>query len=162
LKIEKYNEAVKLYYNRLFWYVAKSADDNDLAKDIVQDCFAKLWIERKNIDENKIKPWLFSVAHNSMINHIKREKKSVSIEQSGLHEPQVSINSEFETKEVIEKCLEGLPSIQRSIIILKDLEGYDYKEIGKITGLTMEQVKVYLFRGRQKLKNSIKEIKLLL
>jgi DNA-directed RNA polymerase specialized sigma24 family protein len=48
------------------------------------------------------------------------------------------------------------------IIILKDLEGYDYKEIGKITGLSMDQVKVYLFRGRQKLKNSIKEIKLLL
>ena len=49
---------------------------------------------------------------------------------------------------------------QKSIILLRDLEGYNYKEIGEILNLNEAQVKVYLFRGRQMVKNQLKEAKL--
>jgi RNA polymerase sigma-70 factor (ECF subfamily) len=54
--------------------------------------------------------------------------------------------------------LNKLPPLQKSIILLRDLEGYDYKEIGEILGLNEPQVKVYLFWARQKVKNFIKEL----
>ena len=56
-------------------------------------------------------------------------------------------------KELIKKALETLPDIQRTVILLRDYEGYSYEEIGSITGLNESQVKVYIFRARQTLKN---------
>jgi RNA polymerase sigma factor (sigma-70 family) len=58
-------------------------------------------------------------------------------------------------KAIVNKALDRLPEIQRTVIMLRDYEGYDYAEIGKIAGLTESQVKVYIFRGRQTLKNYI-------
>ena len=51
-----------------------------------------------------------------------------------------------------------LPEIQRSLILLRDYEGYSYEEIGNITGLNESQVKVYIFRGRLALKNYLVSI----
>ena len=54
--------------------------------------------------------------------------------------------------EVLEEALNRLPQIQKDVVLLRDYEGYDYEEIGKITGLNESQVKVYIFRARQTLK----------
>ncbi|MFN5219020.1 MAG: RNA polymerase sigma factor, partial [Sphingomonadales bacterium] len=56
-------------------------------------------------------------------------------------------------KEILAKALETLPDIQRTVILLRDYEGYSYDEIGSITGLNESQVKVYIFRARQTLKS---------
>ncbi|MEY3350790.1 MAG: hypothetical protein RIQ50_901, partial [Bacteroidota bacterium] len=58
-------------------------------------------------------------------------------------------------KRDLEKALAQLTSLQRSLILLKDLEGYTYEEIGKITGLNPSQVKVYLHRARLQLKQIV-------
>jgi RNA polymerase sigma-70 factor (ECF subfamily) len=55
----------------------------------------------------------------------------------------------------LNKGLELLPEIQKSVLLLRDYEGYDYSEIGTITGLNESQVKVYIFRARTFLKNYI-------
>ena len=60
------------------------------------------------------------------------------------------------------EALNTLPEIQRSVILLRDYEGYNYDEIADITGLTLSQVKVYIFRGRQKLKQYIGSIEAVL
>lgn len=65
-------------------------------------------------------------------------------------------------KEVIEDCLAGLPEIQKSILMLRDYEGYDYKEIGEILDLNESQVKVYLFRARNKMQAIIKDLNLVI
>jgi RNA polymerase sigma-70 factor (ECF subfamily) len=74
---------------------------------------------------------------------------------------QVNDAHRFEVTEVLEKCLAILPPVQRSILLLRDLEGYDYKEIGQVLDLTESQVKVYLFRARQKLKDNLKDLTIL-
>jgi len=55
-------------------------------------------------------------------------------------------------KEVLEEALTRLPDIQRSVVLLRDYEGYSYEEIGEITGLNEAQVKVYIYRARVGLK----------
>ena len=64
-------------------------------------------------------------------------------------------------KELIDKGLARLPEQQRSIILLRDLEGYNYKEIGEILDLSESQVKVYLFRARKKMKDMLKDLTVL-
>ncbi len=51
-------------------------------------------------------------------------------------------------KEILDEAVEKLPDIQRSVLLLRDYEGYSYEEIGQITGLNESQVKVYIYRAR--------------
>ena len=62
----------------------------------------------------------------------------------------------FESNQVVERAVSILPPIQKSIILLRDLEGYSYDEIGEILDLSPSQVKVYLFRARTKIKKQLK------
>jgi RNA polymerase sigma-70 factor, ECF subfamily len=154
---QDYNRSVKEYTKNLFRFLFKSLKDEETVNDIIQDCYLKLWQNREKVDPYKIKQWLFSVAHHAMINHLKTASKNVRLDKN-IKTPQVYQNHEFDAKAILEKALNELPPLQKSIILLRDLEGYEYKEIGEILKLQDAQVKVYLFRARQKVKNSIKEL----
>lgn len=154
---EEYKQAVKEYTRNIFRFLYKSLKDEEAVEDLVQDCFLKLWQHRRNIDSQKVKPWLFAVAHNAMLNYVKLKKRNVLLEADYELAP-VYQQHTFDTKAILEKVLNELPPIQKSIILLRDLEGYEYKEIGEILELSEAQVKVYLFRGRQKVKNAIREL----
>lgn len=154
---EEYKQAVKEYTRNIFRFLYKSIKDEEAVEDLVQDCFLKLWQHRRDIDPQKVKPWLFAVAHNAMLNSVKLKKRNVGLE-AGYEFAPVYQQHTFDTKAILERVLNELPPIQKSIILLRDLEGYEYKEIGEILELSEAQVKVYLFRGRQKVKNAIREL----
>lgn len=154
----EYNTAVKEYSRNIFRYVYKCIKDEDEAKDIVQDCYLKLWTHRANVNPDKIKYWLFTTAHNTMLNHLKKSSKVVPMEGLSNIDPFEVPNDGFDLKGLIDKSLDLLPQVQKTIIILRDLEGYNYNEIGEMLDLSESQVKVYLFRARQKMKESLKEL----
>jgi len=155
----EYNIAVNEYSGRLFRYVVKCLGNKEDANDIVQESYEKLWKNRKKVPLTKSKSWLFTTAHNMLINHT-RKHKAFLMEDENCQEPMVSGNT-YELRDLIEQALEGLPALQRQIILLRDLEGYSYKEIGEILRLNESQVKVYLFRGRQKVRLKLKDISVL-
>jgi RNA polymerase sigma-70 factor (ECF subfamily) len=153
----EYNQAVREYTRSIFRFLYKSLRDEEAVNDLVQDCYLKLWQHRESIHPQKIKAWLFSVAHHAMLTYVQQASRKVKLEENG-HVPVVFPKNEFDTKAVVEKALNELPPLQKSILLLRDMEGYDYKEIGEILELSESQVKVYLFRARQKVKNYIKEL----
>jgi RNA polymerase sigma factor (sigma-70 family) len=152
---KEYNTVVKTHSNNLYRFILKMLKDKDGTNDIVQDAFMKLWQHIEQVDFDKAKSWLFTTARNTMLNKIKRDKRTESMDSGNFSEPYAN-NNNFELKELIDKSLDQLPELQKSIILLRDLEGYDYKEIGEILDLNESQVKVYLFRGRQKIKEALK------
>ena len=154
---EEYNRCVTAYSGNLYRFILKMTKDADRANDIVQEAYMKLWEHVEDVEAAKAKSWLFTTARNTMLNQLKREKKMESMEMARFTEPYAS-QHHFELKELLDKSLNQLPELQKSIILLRDLEGYDYKEIGEILSLSESQVKVYLFRGRQKIKEALKHI----
>lgn len=157
ISVKEYNAAVREYTKNVFRFLMKSLKDEDATKDILQDCFLKLWENRQSINPKKIKSWLFSVAHNTMINYMKIESRKTPLVDSENRQV-VFQKHQFDLKAVIDHELNKLPVLQKSIILLRDLEGYQYKEIATILGIPESQVKVYLFRARVKIKNSIKSL----
>lgn len=91
-----------------------------------------------------------------MLNQVKRNKvKQQHLDSLYWNQSQGSDLS-FENQQFIQLLVAELPPLQKSILLLRDLEGYTYQEIGELLSLTEAQVKVYLFRARLKVKKRIK------
>jgi RNA polymerase sigma-70 factor (ECF subfamily) len=92
-----------------------------------------------------------------MIDMIRKEKRMTGFEAEK-HDKPVHTEPYTGLSQILEEAVAKLPADQRSVIMLRDYEGYSYEEIACITGLTESQVKVYIFRGRMFLKNYIGSI----
>jgi RNA polymerase sigma-70 factor (ECF subfamily) len=80
-----------------------------------------------------------------------------------IHEQEIIYESQYtDLNEILHKALDLLPEQQKSSVMLRDYEGYTYKEIGEITGLNEAQVKINIYRGRVALKNFIGKIETVL
>lgn len=154
----EYNTTVSTYANNLYGYAIRFVRSEHDAQDIVQDVFEKLWLNRKKVDFDKAKSWMFTTAHNAMINNLTRKGRMEYSDALVSTERSEDQQSRYEAREIINKAVAFLPPIQRSIVLLRDLEGYTYEEIGDILEISASQVKVYLFRARKKLKNQLKEL----
>ncbi len=153
MTVEEYNQAVKQHADGVFRFVLKSIRDHEKARDIVQDSFEKLWIHRDNVAREKLKAYLYSTAWHRMIDLIRKDSRLTitdDIQTEEVYQLQYS-----DIQEVLNKAIELLPHDQRSVLLLRDYEGYSYKEIADITQLNESQVKVYIYRARVFLKNYI-------
>ena len=154
MTVNEYNNCVNQYADGVFRFILKNIKDEDKAKDIVQDAFEKLWIKLSDIDAATVKSYLFTIAYNGMVDAIRRDKFVGDIE-SVKDNNFITFNNYNDVKEILNEALSKLNDIQRAVILLRDYEGYNYNEIGKITGLSESQVKVYIYRARVILKEYI-------
>lgn len=153
----EYNQCVDKHADGVYRFILKNIRNEEYARDIVQDVFAKMWEKARDISFSKSKSYLFTAAYHTMIDVIRKEKIKTDIEQV----PEVVSYTESgysDLKEVLDEAVEKLPEIQRSVLLLRDYEGYSYQEIGEITGLNESQVKVYIYRARVFLKNYLVKI----
>ena len=161
MTVTEYNKAVDIYSDRLYRFILKSIRDRYKAEDIVQDSFEKLWKNVKNVDGKKVKSYLFTTAYHTMIDRIRKEKHTVFSEELNLQETGHE-NNYSDLSEILNEAVGRLPEIQRMVLLLRDYEGYSYKEIGDITWLNESQVKVYIYRARVFLKNYIVKMEMVL
>jgi RNA polymerase sigma factor (sigma-70 family) len=89
-----------------------------------------------------------------MIDHIRKNKR-ISLRETFNEELKTTDKWQPDSKKILQEALNRLNETQRSLVLLKDYEGYNYEEIGKITGLNESQVKVYLHRARLQLREYI-------
>ena len=135
--------------------------DEERANDIVQDTYEKLWRNVAEIEYPVVKSWLFSTAYHTMIDIIRKEKRLTAIEPAHLNE--MIYESQYcDLNEILHEALERLPEQQKTSVMLRDYEGYSYKEIGEITGTSEAQVKINIYRGRIALRNYIGKIETVL
>lgn len=150
----EYNKCVDNYADSVYRFILKNIGDQEKARDVVQESFAKMWEKSKEVAFEKAKSYLYSTAYHTMIDMIRKDKRTTRIEEVHM-DKQVTYNSYNDLQELLNKAIETLPDIQKVVITLRDYEGYSYEEIGGVTGLTESQVKVYIYRGRVALKNYI-------
>jgi RNA polymerase sigma factor (sigma-70 family) len=157
MTVKEYNKAVEEYSDAVYRFIRGNLKDYDRSNDIVQDSYEKLWRHVTEIEYRVVKSWLFSTAYHTMIDIIRKEKRMTSMEESYennmMHESQYS-----DLNEILHEAIQRLPEQQKTSVLLRDYEGYSYKEIGDITGTTEAQVKINIYRGRLALKSYIGKI----
>jgi RNA polymerase sigma-70 factor (ECF subfamily) len=153
----EYNECVRLYADNVYRFILKNLRQQDDARDVVQSAFEKLWKNREAVSAEKSKSYLFTIAYHQMIDHL-RKMRRVQLREEFHEEVKVSAAPAHQLKKVLDAALARLNETQRSLVLLKDYEGYSYSEIGQITGLNESQVKVYLHRARIQLKEYLVKV----
>lgn len=149
---KEYNECVNLYADNVFRFIVKNLRHEEDARDIVQTAFEKLWRNIEAVDAAKSKSYLFTVAYNQMIDHIRKVKR-IQLKDEVQSDARAHQSPAHDVKKTLREALNKLNDTQKSLVMLKDYEGYSYEEIGQITGLNASQVKVYLHRARITLRN---------
>jgi RNA polymerase sigma factor (sigma-70 family) len=147
----EYNECVNAYADNVYRFILKNLRHEEDARDVVQTAFEKMWRNKDNVDAEKSKSYLFTVAYHQMIDHIRKVKR-IQLREEFSEELKVQNRPANNLKKILDEALNRLSETQKSLVLLKDYEGYSYDEIGQIMNLNPSQVKVYLHRARIQLK----------
>jgi RNA polymerase sigma-70 factor (ECF subfamily) len=154
VNLQDYNDCVDKHADGVYRFILKQIKDKEAARDIVQDTFEKMWRKLDSIDAAKAKTYLFTAAYHTLVDYTRKNSRYIPLEHNDYTSP--SHNEQYsDLKKILDMGLEQLPEIQKTVLLLRDYEGYDYAEIGQITSLSESQVKVYIFRARTFLKNFI-------
>lgn len=163
----EYQRAVEQFGPRVYAFASYSLRNRQDADDVSQEVLIKLWRHWRSIDPDKILAWLMRVTRNAVVDQVRRQQLADSrvdrhIEpesQAGAsHQTGQQDQGETRDRERLRRAL--LESIQaldepfRSLLILRDIQGMSYADIEGALELSESQVKVYLHRGRRKLRDN--------
>ena len=162
MTVAEFNQSVDQFSDNIYRFILKNMRDEDEARDVVQDTFERVWLKASEITFEKAKSYLFTTAYRIMLERIRKKKRQEPADTSLYVIPDSSKDPEFDLKRILNEAISKLPEDQRSVIMLRDYEGYSYDEIGRITGLNESQVKVYIFRARVFLKNYLVRMEVVL
>jgi RNA polymerase sigma factor (sigma-70 family) len=162
--ITGYNEIVRRYQQQVYWIIRKMVNSHDDADDLTQEVFIKIYSALKDFrEESNLFTWLYRIAINYSINHIRKVKvrNTVSFE---------IITEQFESKEkrsdevvdektqrmLLEEAIETLPAQQRAVFNLRYNENLSYEDISKIMNKSVGGIKANYFHAVKKLGDFLK------
>jgi RNA polymerase sigma-70 factor (ECF subfamily) len=157
MTVVEYNQSVDDFSDGIYRFILKNIRNHEKARDVVQDTYEKLWVRVADVSSDKVRSYLFTTAYHTMIDMIRKENRMDGYD-ADLHDWQTHHQAYTGLSEILEAAVSHLPADQRSVILLRDYEGYSYEDIASITGLSESQVKVYIFRGRMFLKKFLGSI----
>jgi RNA polymerase sigma-70 factor (ECF subfamily) len=156
-----FQELVERYQTRAFWIAKGMVGNAEDARDVAQDAFIRVFKSVERFDPKlKFYTWFYQIVVNLSIDHLRRSKKRtrLSIEDLGENgEGQIegrsdAPNAAIERDELagrVQRVLEELPEKYRAVIVLRDLEGFDGKEVAGIEDATHATVRWRLHKARQ-------------
>ena len=173
-----YRELIRRYERPVFALVFRMVRDRELAEDLAQETFVKALNAIESYrPEFKFSSWIFKIANNAAIDHLRRrELDTLSLDGSPHAETpeamqatalQIGARQEtpletVEAKELgsaIEAAIGSLRPEYRSCILLRHVEGRAYEEIAEILNLPLGTVKTYIHRARHELRHSLAHLK---
>ena len=163
--IDNFETLIIRYEKKILNFIYKMIMDKDEAENLTQDTFLKVYSNLgKYQSDGKFAPFLFRVAKNLVINHIKRERKNISFSNFfSVHKKEPEIKNgitpleQLEKKEVdelLKKYISHLKENQRIALIYKFSYDYSYKEIAQLTGWSIPKIETLVHRAKKTLKKN--------
>jgi len=154
------------YYSRVRKFILSLVKDEWVADDLIRETFLKVQQNIQSLrDPSRLSPWIFRIAHNLCQDHFRRTKKSCKEEridqEEGEHLKEVLIQKEPGIQKQLEQrqmgeCVQNqmnlLPESLRTVLVLFDIMEFSHQESAEVLGITVENVKVRLYRARKRLK----------
>jgi RNA polymerase sigma-70 factor (ECF subfamily) len=168
---EAYRHLLEQYQRPVFSVIVRMVRDYGLAEDLTQETFIKAFRALDSFDrKRKFSSWLFSIAHNTTIDHLRRKQvPTVSLEPAGDDSESSSLAflavatdpspeqrvEHSELAAALEVALSGLRPEYSEVLVLRFQQGLAYEEISEVTGLALGTVKTHLYRARKALAEAL-------
>lgn len=146
--------------DRLFRLALRITMNRAEAEDVVQDTLLRVWEQRKQWEQiNNLEAFAIAICRNRALDVMKRAGRDTEKLDEMAHFSSQTPQEQLETREeisLVRQLMDNLPEVQRTIILLRDIEGKTYQEIAQTLDISETQVKVYLHRARTKIKEGVK------
>lgn len=156
--MDSFTSLINSVRDRLHRMAYQVVGDADEAEDVVQEVLIKSWNKRDQIAELDNPPaWLLRMTKHQAIDRI-RSAKVRQLRETEAAPADMEARTPYrltaakDSLNHIHRVLQQLPDAQRQVLQLREVEGMEYREIAEATGLSMDKVKVYLHRGRSKMR----------
>lgn len=164
-KMEYFEELMRRYELKLVRYAQSLGIEQNLAEDVVQECFIKAYknIRSFNPKKGSWSSWVYRIAHNCAMDSFKKRKKDLTVDEDEWWDTVAvpeTVSEELNLKlnaSVLKKGLDGIDSKYREPLILYFLENKGYKEVGEILRMPTATVSTRIKRGKEKLKKVLDE-----
>lgn len=158
---------VRIYQNKIYALALRMTENREDAFDVAQEAVLKLYRGLSAFREkSSFATWVYSVTRNAALDFLRKKKSSVSLEE--LREQGVEPCGQEDDPEsqvlkdekicAVTAAINALPEQQKTVLILRDIEGYSYEEIAIIIGTTRGTVKSRLFRAREQVRKKYSEL----
>lgn len=132
------------------------------AEEVVQDCFIKLWQAKEN-GTKQPKAWLFQVARNQCLDILRKRKHELNYQQNNFLSDNVAKSAceellNIELSEHILGAIDELNEPYKSLLVLREVGDLSYQQLADVMDLNVSQIKVYLHRARNTLKQKLAQI----
>lgn len=159
MDVETFTREIIPYKNKLYRIALRIVGNNAEAEDVVQEVFIKLWKKREELHQlNNKEAWCVTMTKNLSIDKTRSKHHQYGFVAPGMDLVDKAftpdrVTESKDTVSRIRKLMDTLPDKYRMVMELRDIEGSTYKEISETLNMPIEQVKVNIFRARQKVKN---------
>lgn len=165
MQIKEFNDIVARLQDKMLRVAYRIVKSQEEAEDVVQDALVKIWKVREKISTvENVDAYCMMITRNIGIDKLRSRKMETSdidnhydIKAKTANPERLSIVRDQLSH--IRKVIDDLPENHKTVLELRDIEGYSYKEVSEITGYSIDKVKVYLHRARLKLKEQIRSLR---
>lgn len=166
---EKFGEIIERYQGRLFAYLYRLVGSKEEAEDLLQDVFIKAYKNINSYDiERKFSSWIYRIAHNEAVNHIKRKslKRFIPWENITATKDKLEMSSgdegadtawlRKETGQEVDEAINRLPFKYKQVLVLRYYSDKSYEEISDILGKPINTVGTLINRAKKKMSSELK------
>jgi len=162
-----FDAAIAKHARRVFTLAVYLLGDREEAEDVTQEVLIRLWRRGHEVDPERIGPWLTRVTRNAAIDTIRRREVgvravtdadvgSVDVPEDSPGPESLARSSQLGSRLLEELC--ALSEPHRSVVILREIQGLSYREIGEALEMPLSSVRVTLYRGRRRLREQLREV----
>lgn len=159
-----FERQVSAHEDQVYRFARSMLNDHATAQDVTQEVLVTLWEHQEDLDENGLLAWLMRVTRNACIDRLRarqRRRKTVRTDPDGVDRapsPDRAPDRHAEAADLRDHVLDALDRVDnpyRRVVALRELQGFKYKEIAETLDMPLNTVKVYIHRGRKKLRTEL-------
>ncbi len=148
-----FKKVMAMYKNKIYNYLRVLVNNNELAEELTQDTFVKVYFKAHTLRTENFNSWIYTIATNLARSEFRKNKIKYMFSLADVKEENFSVNPSFDSEIVIEQLVARLPEKYRIPLVMKEIQNFSFDEIAAILKKPVGTIKTLVFRGKKQLRD---------
>ncbi len=153
-----FKEVMYLYKSKIYNYLRFLVNNDELAEELTQDTFVKVYFKAYSIHSNNLTAWIYKIATNLARSEFRKKRIKKIFSLSDTENNHCSYEFSIENEELLQYLMSTIPGKYRIPVIMKEIDNFTFEDISNILNKPEGTVKTLVFRGKKQLKENLSEI----